>query len=139
MDVAALVTWIVTAGFGFSMLTLWVRGGGTRTEGMTATTSHFRPPVVFGHFTIAVIGLVLWIIYLLTDTTALAWIAFGVLVAVAILGETLVIRWARDRRSTNLRRLAEQQIPPVLVGAHGIFAVATIVLVFLSALGVGGS
>lgn len=153
MEWAALVTWVVTAGFGFYMLATWVRAGGVRRTAGSA--SNFRPPVVFGHFLLAAAGLVVWIIYLVADKDALAWVAFVDLVVVALIGDLLVLRWIRDRREPNApasdrtsvpgattrtrtgTALAEQQIPPAVVATHGVFAVATVVLVLLVALGVG--
>lgn len=157
MAIAALVTWIITAGFGFFMLGTWIARGGARAEG----ASHFRPPVVFGHFLLAGAGLVVWIVYVLNDATTLAWVAFVDLVAVAVIGDVLVVRWTKDRRtgatrtpaaaeggrrggttmtaSTSARQLAEQRIPAAAVVAHGLFAVTTVVLVLLSALEIGGS
>jgi hypothetical protein len=157
MAIAALVTWIITAGFGFYMLGTWISAGGTHAGG----ASHFRPPVVFGHFLLAAGGLVVWIIYVVNDATALAWAAFVDLLVVAIIGDVLVVRWTKDRRGgidrsaaattgpgagtdtmtaqTSGQRLAEQRIPTAAVVVHGLFAVTTIVLVLLSALEVGGS
>lgn len=145
MSIAALITWVITAGFGFFMLTRWISRGGLRPVGGTA--SHFSPPRVFTHLGLAAAGLVVWILYLLTDRALLAWIAFADLVLVALLGSLLVRQWAKDGRAamsadtrTDARvDLAEQHIarPPVVL--HGIFAVSTVVLVLLSALGIGGS
>jgi hypothetical protein len=163
MALAALVTWVITAGLGFFMLSTWVKNGGTRTDGSAA--SHFRPPVVFGHFLLAAAGLIVWVIYVVNDSQFLAWVAFVDLLVVAVIGDTLVIRWFKDRQGgsretagvVGLRRapagstatrgeaptatlmLAEQRIPHTVVIAHGIFAVATVVLVLLAALEIGGS
>ena len=93
-------------------------------------------------------GLVVWIVYLVTDNSVLAWVAFADLVLVAILGGLLVMRWVKDGRAamrTGRRSdaaevdLAEQHIPRPPVLLHGVFAVSTVVLVLLSALGIGGS
>ena len=154
MSVAALVTWIVTAVLGATMLATWIRAGGT--SGPRA--GGFPPPVVFGHFLLAAAGLVVWIVYLTTDEDAWAWTAFVVLVVVAGLGDVLVLRWNRLRRAKGMVSSGasgsraegsmstsagdgapERRIPAGLVGAHGVFAVATVVLVLLVALGVGGS
>jgi manganese efflux pump family protein len=164
MQYAALITWIVTAALGAYMLATWVAQGGTRSGAGAA--SHFRPPVVFGHFLLAAAGLVVWLIYLVNDSTALAWIAFVDLLVVAVIGDTLVLRWYKDRKAdagaggaSGGRRagtggqatgdtmtdpatgrgvgLAEQRIPAAAVAAHGVFAVATVVLVLLAALQVG--
>jgi hypothetical protein len=163
MALAALVTWVITAGLGFFMLATWVSGGGTRSGDSAA--SHFRPPVVFAHFLLAAAGLVVWVVYLAGDSQALAWVAFADLLVVALIGDTLVYRWFKDRQGgargpadTGVSRpggtgsaatrtgsattaepaLAEQRIPPAVVAAHGVFAVTTVVLVLLAALGVGG-
>ncbi|GAA2102260.1 hypothetical protein GCM10009841_18590 [Microlunatus panaciterrae] len=154
MAIAALITWIITAGFGFYMLGTWLRGGGARGGGPSAR-SHFRPPVVFGHFGLAAAGLVVWIVYLVTDSSLLAWIAFVDLLVVVTLGDVLVLRWTKDRRTAGAAPVAanapaatstgaattlvEQQIPRTIVIVHGVFAVTTVVLVLLAALGVGGS
>lgn len=91
---------------------------------------------MFGHFLLAATGLVLWIIYLVVDSTALAWVAFVLLLVVAGAGDLLFLRWFKDRNRSDAQ-LAEQTIPTAVVYLHGLFAVATIVLVLLSALEVG--
>jgi hypothetical protein len=148
MSVVALVTWVVTAGLGFFMLATWVRGGGVRVGAASASsaraaapTGHpsgtrFPPPLVFGHFLLAATGLVLWIVYLATDSHALAWVAFVILLVVAGAGDVLFLRWYRDR-GRSAAELPEQGIPTPVVYLHGLFAVVTIVLVLLSALEVG--
>jgi len=138
MSVAALVTWVVTAGLGFYMLATWARAGGVRADSAsaTATATRFPPPLVFGHFLLAATGLVLWIVYLAVDSTALAWVAFVILLVVAAGGDILFLRWYRNRSDSGAQ-LAEQSIPQAVVYVHGLFAVATIVLVLLSALEVG--
>ncbi len=155
MAIAALLAWIVTAGFGFFMLGTWISHGGARNPALT----HFSPPLAFGHFAIAASGLVVWVIYVLNDADVLAWISFGILVVAALGGDVLVLRWSKDRRArvdgavaasaerrgvdldaageAAANRLAEQQIPSPAVTLHGVFAGTTIVLVLLAALGIG--
>lgn len=131
MAVAALITWLVTAVGGFVMLGVWISRGGHRPD----SGSRLAPALVFGHFALAAIGLVLWIGYLAVDRTALAWVAFALLLPVALLGFTMLARWLPARRAGT----AESHFPvPVVVG-HGLFAATTLVLVLLAALGVGGS
>jgi len=143
MAIAALVTWVVTAGFGFFMLLRWARHGGIRPAAGAAT--HFPPARVFTHFGLAAAGLVVWIVYLVTDRAVLAWVAFADLVLVAVLGGLLARRWAKDGRAAmagaqpDALDLAEQHIPRPPVVTHGVFAVTTLVLVGLVALGVGES
>jgi hypothetical protein len=146
MSIAALITWLITAGFGSFMLARWIGHGGLRRTGGAAT--HFPPARVFSHFLLAAGGLILWIVYLVTDMSILAWIAVADLVLVALLGGLLVRRWATDGRAAMRASgrsdpaeldLAEQHIPRAPVVLHGIFAVSTLVLVLLSALGIGES
>lgn len=155
MAVAALITWVITAGLGFFMLGTWISNGGARNQALT----RFPAPLVFGHFGLAAAGLVVWIVYVINDASVLAWIAFVDLLLVAIGGDVLVLRWSKDRRaqvdgavaeSAERRgaaldaaaeaapnRLAEQQIPVPAVLLHGVFAGTTIVLVLLAALEIG--
>ncbi|NUR01722.1 MAG: hypothetical protein HOY79_35880 [Streptomyces sp.] len=147
MDIAALVAWIVTALGGFFLLVRWISGGGLRQQ-QTGTT-RFPAPLVFGHFLLAAAGLVVWIVYLAADKTALAWASFGVLVAVALLGFTMLARWIPVYRAapavtevmapggTEATTPAERHLPVPVVGAHGLLAATTLVLVLLAAIGVG--
>jgi manganese efflux pump family protein len=142
MAIVALITWLITAGFGSWMLAVWVRRGGL-SRGTTAPESHLPAARVFSHFGLAAVGLIIWIAYLAVESATLAWIAFADLVLVALLGGVLVARWSKDRRGrTGAVRaassdLAEQHFPVVAVALHGVFAVTTLVLVLLTAAGVG--
>jgi hypothetical protein len=152
MDIAALIAWLITALGGFYMLGTWIQRGGIRQQQTGA--SRLPAPVVFGHFALAAVGLVVWIIYVVADKTALAWTSFGLLLPVALLGFVMLARWIpvhRDRaaagavpaaataRGTEESVPAERHFPVPVVLAHGLFAVATLVLVLLTALGIGGS
>jgi hypothetical protein len=98
-----------------------------------------RPPLILSHFLLAATGLVLWIIYVFSDSDALAWIAFAILVVVALLGWTMFAVWLRRRRTKDALEMdkpAEQHFPVAVVGLHGVLAVTTVVLVFLAAGGV---
>lgn len=128
MDIAALVTWVVTALGGFALLGMWVSRGGHK----AGSGSRLPAGVVFGHFLLAAVGLVLWIIYVIEPSEGLAWGAFGVLVPVALLGFTMFARWIPTvRRRTGT---AESTFPVVLVLGHGLLAATTLVLVLLTAL-----
>jgi hypothetical protein len=144
MKWAALVTWIITAGGGFVLLSIWLARGGMRQEGDGG--NRIRPPLILSHFLLAAAGLVIWIIYLAADKDALAWIAFGVLVVVALLGWTMFFIWLRRRQARAMAAEAsavgvpaEQHFPVPIVALHGLLAVTTVVLVLLTALKVGGS
>ncbi|HEX4656368.1 MAG TPA: hypothetical protein VH307_03200 [Streptosporangiaceae bacterium] len=88
MDIAALVAWLVTAGSGSYVLGTWISRGGTLRQRAGATGS--PPAVIFGHFGLALSGLVIWVVYLIAGWPALAWTTVGVLLQVAGLGMTTV-------------------------------------------------
>lgn len=152
MATAALVTWLVTAVFGAAMLTLWARAGGLRAAGVgaggTATTTvpgrreapreargkAFPPALVFGHFLLAVAGLVLWIVFLATGVGPLTWVSFALLLLVVGGGAVLFGRWVGEHPGDQ----AESRLPKPVVYLHGVFAVVTLLLVLLAALGIGG-
>ena len=96
MEWAALITWVITAGGGFVLLSIWLSRGGMQ-QGAEGG-SRIRPPLILSHFLLAATGLVLWIIYLVSDSEALAWIAFAILLVVAVLGFTMFGIWLRQRQ-----------------------------------------
>lgn len=143
MSIVALIIWVVTAGLGTYMVATWRKHGGLTPGG---ARTHFPPARVFTHLGLASAGLVVWIVYVVTDLAVLAWIAVADLVLVAVLGGLLVRRWTVDGRlamagdqAVASADLAEQHIPRLPVVLHGVFAVSTLVLVLLAALGVGGT
>jgi manganese efflux pump family protein len=140
MEWAALIAWVVTAGGGLALLARWLRHGGMRQrEGR-----QIRPILILSHFTLAATGLVLWIVFVASDSDALAWIAFGILVVVALLGLTMFTIWYQRRQgqavpaeaSPGSGMPAEQSFPVAIVTLHGLGALTTLVLVFLAAIGV---
>jgi manganese efflux pump family protein len=142
MKWAALITWVLTAGGGFVLLSIWLARGGMRQQ--REAGNRIRPPLIMSHFLLAAAGLVLWIIYLIDDSDTLAWIAFVALLVVAALGFTMFAIWLRRRQAAVTEAVtastpAEQHFPVSIVGLHGVLAATTLVLVFLTAIGVGGS
>lgn len=160
MDIAALIFWILAAGGGFVLLGTWIaKGGASRTDG----GSNFPPPLIFGHFLLAAIGLILWIVYVPTNNTAIGWVAFVVLAIVALLGFTMFARWVPTYRAartpaaqatagatspggssvetatstTTVQAPAERHFPVAVVMGHGLLAATTLVLVLLTMVGVG--
>jgi O-antigen/teichoic acid export membrane protein len=145
MKWAALIAWLITAGGGFVLLSIWLMRGGMKQQ--QEAGNRIRPPLILSHFLLAVGGLVVWIIFLISDNDALAWIAFAILAVVAVLGFTMFAIWLRRRQvrtggGTEIATPgvpAEQHFPVPIVGVHGLLAVTTVVLVLLTALDVGGS
>ena len=135
---AALILWIVTALGGFYLLTVWLRNGGMQQGERPGR--RIKPPLILGHFALAATGLVLWIIYVASDSDALAWIAFILLLVVALLGFTMLAAWLAQRGGATAAETtdaAERNFPPAVVGLHGALAATTLVLVFLATIGVG--
>src|SRR5438067_12308619 len=133
MKWAALIAWVITAGGGFVLLSIWLaRGGMRQSEG-----KRIRPPLILTHFLLAATGLVLWIIYIANDSDTLAWIAFVLLLVVALLGFTMLAIWLQQRKGLTgtSSRPAEQHFPVPIVVLHGLLAATTLVLVFLTAVG----
>jgi hypothetical protein len=144
MSIAALVSWLVTAGGGFIMLGGWLSHGGMSQQ--RSGTSRFPAPVIFGHFGLAAAGLVVWVAFVGLHTKVLGWIAFAALLPVAVLGFVMLLRWLPGWQASRGGRAgrgiagggaiaAERHLPvPVIVG-HGLLAVVTLVLVLLATAG----
>ena len=118
--------------------------GGLRRQGQQAGASRFPPALIFGHGLLAATGLIIWIIYLATDTDGLRWVAVAILLVVATLGFTMATLWRRERAAAEAATgqpstmgPPEQHFPVPLIGVHGLLAVTTLVLVLLTALGIG--
>jgi hypothetical protein len=149
LGIIGLITWVIAAIGGAIMLRIWVSRGGARRTG--GAPSRFPPGLIFGHFLLAAAGLVVWIIYMITDADILSWISFIILLIVAALGTTMFARWSAQGRGGAVgagttaggavagEQTAERHFPVAVVAAHGLFAVATVVIVLLVALKVGGS
>lgn len=134
LSLAALIAWLVTVGLGVSMMARWItrnwrRGPRPRSE---------RGPVLnLTHFGLAVTGLLVWISYLLTGVSGLAWVACGVVLAVASLGMALVFLTVTTSASTEDDPPPAGRPPVLVIAAHITAAVVTILLVTLAAAGAG--
>jgi hypothetical protein len=144
MEWAALITWVATAGGGFFMLALWLKHGGMQQSDRPGT--RIRSARILSHFALAAIGLVLWIVYLASDSDALAWVSFALLLVVALIGFSMLAVWLAQRKRpataagpSEDATPAEQRFPVAVVALHGLLAATTLVLVLLTAAGVGGS
>jgi hypothetical protein len=149
MGVAALISWFVTAFVGLYLLAVWLIENDATHRG--AVASRLPGPVISGHVLLALTGLVIWAIHLLSRSSTLGWTALGMLIAISGLGLTMFTRWipvhiaymATDSGKHG-RRVADYDFPgerafpvPVVLG-HGLFASTTFTLVLLAMLGVGG-
>jgi len=148
MGIAALICWLVTAFGGLYLLAVWLIENDVTEEGGTA--SRLYGPVVLGHVLLALTGLVVWVLYLISDSDTMGWAALAILGSIAALGLTMFARWipvrasfaaaeARVGVSAEFDFPAERAFPVSVVAGHGLFAVTTFTLVLLTVLGVGGS
>ena len=106
MPVIALITWIVTALGGLYLLAIWLIEYDPDFQRAAAT--RLPVPVISGHVLLAVGGLAVWIIYLITDLATFAFATVGILAFVATLGLTMAVRWIGVYRASPTR-------PPVAV------------------------
>jgi hypothetical protein len=166
MSLFALATWIIAAAGGLYLLSIWLIEYDKEFQAAAAT--RLPPPVLAGHVLLALGGLAVWITYLIYDADRLVWVALVALVLAATLGLVMAVRWigvyragraaVRDRKARQASHLTlvggqarvavlesagelgppERNFPLPVVIAHGAFAAATITLVLLTALGVGG-
>jgi hypothetical protein len=91
MGLAALIAWLLTAAIGGYMLRTWVARGGLRRQ--RATGEGVPPGVVFGHASVALAGLTVWISYLSSGWRPLAWIGVTLVCAAICLGICTVTLW----------------------------------------------
>jgi hypothetical protein len=149
MGLAALISWLVTAFVGLYLLAVWLIENDVTHKG--TARSHLPGPVILGHVLLALTGLGVWVIYLLSDTDMLAWTALGILLVIVALGLTMFTRWIPVHRafaaasegprnvSAEFDFPAERNFPVSVVVGHGFLASTTLILVLFTVLGVGGS
>jgi hypothetical protein len=58
-----------------------------------AAASRLPALVITGHVLFAVVGLLSWVTYVITDKEIYSWTSAGALAAIATLGFTMAIRW----------------------------------------------
>jgi hypothetical protein len=129
--VAALVTWVLTAGWGSYLLSRWLPGGGLR--GM------FRlmpGRLLYGHIGLANIGLVAWVWFVLSKEDIASWISLATLGVVATLGYVRFVQWLprygqHSQRQAVSGSPAAREFPYGAVLLHGMWAAVTLVLVLV--------
>jgi hypothetical protein len=150
MALVALITWLITASGGLYLLAIWLIEYDK--EFQSAAATRLPVPVISAHALLALGGLTVWVAYLVTDMSRLAWVATATLGVVALLGLTMAARWIVVYRTHDPPAVAvpvgalggsgrvsvpappERHFPLPVVIAHGIFAATTILLVALTAL-----
>jgi hypothetical protein len=145
MGVAALISWLVTMFVGLYLLAVWLIENDVTNRG---TASRLPAPVILGHVLLALAGLGVWVVHLITRSTMTGWIALGLLGCIGALGLTMFTRWipvhiayvaaeAKTGRSAEFDFPAERAFPlPVVIG-HGMLGSTTFILVLLTMLKLG--
>jgi hypothetical protein len=150
LGLIALFTWLITVSLGLWMMIRWILRGRAR---HTPAGRLRRPPALdLAHLGLASASLLVWIAYLATGLVGLAWTASALLPLVAGLGMTLVFlrpsMGPADSAAAQVPRAVTapdpargdssrgRRPPVVTVGAHIIFATATILFALLTAIGV---
>jgi hypothetical protein len=154
MSVAALVTWCGAALAGLYLMAIWLIEYDRDYQRSAAT--RLPIPVVCTHALLALGGLGLWVVNFVLRQSRITDAAVAVLGVVAVLGLIMALRWLKVYRTVpsgdsaiatgdtegegwTYRRQgpvpAERNFPVSVVIAHGVFAVTTVVLVSLTALG----
>jgi hypothetical protein len=145
MTLAALITWFAAVVLGLCLLAIWLIE-----YDKSDVDSRLPRTVVSAHALLAVGGLVVWSAYLDGGASMLAWTSILILAVVAALGLTMAGRWIAVYRMYKIPSAVlvpagargagtghlvppERRFPVPVVIAHGVVAVATIVLVLLTA------
>jgi hypothetical protein len=135
--IGALLAWLATAASGGWVLARWLLAGGSP---LRRTTTTAPPAVILGHAGAGALGLALWTCFTLSGWAALAWIALGLLAPVAGLGMGVLllglpgpVRPDIGARSPGRRA----RVPVLAIVGHGLFAVTTLLLVLMAAIGAG--
>jgi len=149
LGLIALCTWLTTVALGLAMM---IRGILRRRAHHPPASRLRRPPALnFAHLGLALASLLIWVAYLATGMTALAWTASGLLTLVIGLGMSLVflspsaspagsataqaLLSATTSDSARKDTSRSGHAPVFTTGAHIILATATFLFAVLTAIG----
>lgn len=145
---AALALWLATAIPGAYMLSAWL----TRADrGRVIRKAGGLSAVPIGHAGLAITGLVIWIVFTVTDAAALAWVDVGLTWVIAGLGMATLLAASPEPQAVTaspgaaaLVGVTEESTAPFptrapvfVIALHGALATLTILLVLLAAVGAG--
>ena len=133
----ALGSWLATIALGLGLMA-WqaLRGRARRPAGRPRRPR--RPPALnLAHLGLASVSLLAWVVYLATAVTGVAWAAAGLLPLVAGLGMALLFLSYVAAPAASDGPAEGRRAPAVIVGAHVVFATATILFAVLAAIGTG--
>ncbi len=113
LGVVTLISWAITATVGVYMLGALIASGGLHRR--RAGRDRLFPSLLFGHFSMAITGMLVWVAFLVTGWAWLAWSAVGLLMPAIGLGISTVTLWTPFPGS----RVAPGAGPPGPRGARG--------------------
>jgi|HubBroStandDraft_4_1064222.scaffolds.fasta_scaffold21371_3 hypothetical protein len=94
LDIAALVSWLVTEALGGIMLRGWLaRGGSLGLRRRPGQAEGMSLPLLAAHAGLNLVGLLFWILFLLSGARVLAWVALGFMGPAIGLGISTVTIW----------------------------------------------
>jgi hypothetical protein len=132
----ALGSWLATVALGLGLMARRVLRG--RPGGPHRVPQLRRPPALnLAHLGLAGVSLLAWVVYLATAVTGVAWAAVGLLPLVAGLGMALLFISYLAAPAAAHEQAQVRRVPVVMMGAHVIFATATILFAVLAAIGTG--
>jgi len=91
MSIVALITWIMAAGLGLYLVSIWLIEYDK--EFQQAAATRLPPAVLVSHVALAGGGLIIWAGYLVFDSDNLVWVAIMALLLAATLGSFMARRW----------------------------------------------
>ena len=126
LGLATLVSWVFTASFGAYMLRSLVAHGALRRQ--RSVRDGLSPRVLYGHFSLALTGLVTWAAFLASGWIPLSWVAVALLAPAIGLGICTVTLWTPYPRpagepgqapgSYDGRRVGDPPSPALSPPAH---------------------
>ena len=145
---AALAAWLATAIPGAYLLTGWLARDGRR---RLIRKPGVPSAVPIGHAALAITGLLIWIAFTVSHAAALAWADVGVTWVLAGLGMATLLAASpaqrvigRSPQGAALVGVTETSATPfptrapvIAIALHGTLATLTILLVLVSAVGIG--
>jgi len=143
-QLGALLAWLAAAASGGWVLVSWRHAGGSLRRPGSRTAVTAPPAVAIGHVCLGLFGLVLWGLFMFTGQAALAWSCVALLAPVAGLGMVvLVLGLPRPRPfgpagtplGTPPGTGTGGRQPVLVIAAHGLFAMAALLMVALAAIG----
>jgi hypothetical protein len=130
----ALGSWLATIALGLGLMAR----RGLRRRARRPAGRRRRPPALnLAHLGLAGVSLLAWVVYLATAATGAAWAAAGLLPLVAGLGMALLFLAYAAVPAAPDDPAQGRRVPVLIVGAHVVFATATILFAVLAAIGTG--